>query len=410
MVNDTFTFTIVVGNTGTGPSHNNNIINSSVPSYMSFTTVTTSQGTITKLTRSFTVYIGDIVPGEVITIIAKARVNSSPAQNESQTETVTLTYDVGLSKVATDTYLVLGQSLPGTGELPLNWKSAQFKPASLLPDLFVFVLGGLLLAIAAWSKRRTQKAKMVLVVVGALLVISGFIFGVVDLGWFSQHISSEVNLITATYDGSIAQAEPALASATSIPWRPAWAYSTPDTVLPIVTLPDYPIPTPQITITPSPGEKAPDTSPVVRIVIPAMLLDTVVKYVPYNGDTWLINGLRQEIAWMGGTSWPGLGSNTGLAGHVTVTGMGDGPFRHLDELQAGELVLLYTEQNIYTYQVRDSRVTNAGDMSVTQSTDNPQITLITCIDWDDASSTYLNRLIVVADLMRTEPIDLTTSQ
>jgi len=36
-------------------------------------------------------------------------------------------------------------------------------------------------------------------------------------------------------------------------------------------------------------------------------MDTVVKYVPYDGLTWLIAGLQQEIAWMGDTSWPGLG-------------------------------------------------------------------------------------------------------
>lgn len=107
---------------------------------------------------------------------------------------------------------------------------------------------------------------------------------------------------------------------------------------------------------------------------------------------------------MGNTSWPGLGSNTGLAGHVTVAGMGDGPFRHLDELATGEVVILYTEKNLYTYQVRESIVTDDGDMSVILATDNPQVSLITCVDWDNDSHTYLNRLVVIADLIRTEPI------
>ena len=107
---------------------------------------------------------------------------------------------------------------------------------------------------------------------------------------------------------------------------------------------------------------------------------------------------------MGNTSWPGLGSNTGLAGHVTVAGIGDGPFRHLDELPLGEVVILYTEKNVYTYQVRESRITDDGDMSVTMPTNSPQISLITCTDWDDDSHTYLNRLIVIADLVRAEPI------
>jgi CheY-like chemotaxis protein len=96
---------------------------------------------------------------------------------------------------------------------------------------------------------------------------------------------------------------------------------------------------------------------VERIVIPGLLLDTIVKYVPYDGYSWMINGLRDEVAWMGNTSWPGLGSNTGLAGHVTVAGYGDGPFRHLDELLPGDVVVLYTEKNSYTYHVRESRIT-----------------------------------------------------
>jgi LPXTG-site transpeptidase (sortase) family protein len=403
-VNESFTFTIVVGNSGSGPSHNNNVVNSSFPSYMSVSTVTTSKGIITKLTRSFTIYIGDIAPGEQVTIIAIARVNSSPAQNETQTEIVTLTYDVGLSKTASHTYLVLGQTLPGTGELPLSWREARLKPASTIPGLLLIGLGVILLVFMFWLRGRSQKANLWLAAGGALLVIVGFIYASITFGMFNPDHHTALSLMTPTYNVVNAQAQPAVASATSLPWRPASAYSTPDTVIPIVTLPDYPIPTPDITVTPSPGQTEPDTSPVVRIVIPAMFLDTVVKYVPYDGSTWLINGLRQEIAWMGDTSWPGLGSNTGLAGHITVAGMGDGPFRHLDELPAGELVLLYTERNIYTYQVRASQVTDAGDMSVTLPTDNPQISLITCIDWDDETDTYLNRLVVIADLVRSEPI------
>ena len=159
-----------------------------------------------------------------------------------------------------------------------------------------------------------------------------------------------------------------------------------------------------ISVTPADGEAPPDTSPVVRIVIPALFVDTVVKYVPFDGFTWLIAGLRDEVAWMGNTSWPGLGSNTALAGHVTVAGWGDGPFRYLEELPVGEVILLYTEHNIYTYHVRETRITDSEDLSVTAATENSQVTLITCVDWDDDTESYLNRLIVFGDLVRVEPV------
>ncbi len=242
-----------------------------------------------------------------------------------------------------------------------------------------------------------------MIATGALLILVGFAVGVGTSGLLQVGVQAVNNLTTPTANGIVAQVN-AVPSETNIPWQPASAYSTPEAVTTYATLPDYPIPSPVITVTPKPGESGPDTSSVVRIAIPALLLDTEVKYVPFDGFSWLINGLRQEVAWMGDTSWPGLGGNTGLAGHVTVAGMGDGPFRHLDSLPAGEIVILYTEENIYTYQVRESRVTDAEDMSVVLPSSNPQITLITCVDWDQEQQTYMNRLIVVADLMRTAPI------
>jgi sortase A len=241
---------------------------------------------------------------------------------------------------------------------------------------------------------------------GAILVIIGFIVVIKATGVLTQIPQSNQNMISPTAAGIIVNAQPVEPSATKLPHLPASAFSTPEAVEPVVTLPDYPIPTPEITVTPQPGVSGPDTSPVVRIAIPALLVDTEVKYVPYDGFTWMITGLREEVAWMGDTSWPGLGGNTGLAGHVTVSGLGDGPFRYLEELSTGEVVILYTEKNMYTYNVRESRVTDDGDMSVVLASDNPQVTLITCVDWDQDARTYTNRLVVIADLVRTEPITI----
>ena len=403
-LDETFTFTSVVRNSGNGPSHNVTVFCSNFPSTVSITTVTTDKGTVIKYTKYFYLTIGDLAPSEVVNIVFKAKVITAPAVNDVETETVTLTYDTGLSKTAGHTYTILAQTLPITGQLPLNWRAEPAKPHNMILSLVLLGLGGVLLGIVIWSKGPSQKVKLWMLVCGSLLVLIGFVFAVPALGLFGSQGHPPSALITPTYNSEIAQAQPGGGSPTGLPWRPASEFSTPDAVIPIVTLPDYPVPSPVVTITPKPGETGPDTSEVVRIIIPAMQLDTVVKYVPYDGFTWLINGLRQEIAWMGNTSWPGLGGNTGLAGHVTVAGMGDGPFRHLDELTIGEMVVLYTEKNIYTYQVRGSRVTDGGDMSVTLPTDNPQISLITCVDWDDASQTYLNRLVVIADLVRSEPI------
>jgi LPXTG-site transpeptidase (sortase) family protein len=402
-VNESFTFTIEAGNTGTGTTQNNMVLDY-FPTFIDVLTVTTSRGTITKLAHSFVVTIGEIHPGEKITIIAVARVNTSLSRTETLSNGVTLTYDVSKSVTASVNYKVLYSTLPPTGELPLNWRDTRLKPGLLIPGVLLLGLGAGLLLFGIWSKANVKKNNLWMIEIGTLLVIIGFIVGASGSGLFISRLPSTVYEISPTAGGIIAELNSVEPSVTSLPRLPASSFSTPEISVPVVTLPDYPIPTPEITITPKPGESGPDTSPVVRIAIPIILLDTEVKYVPYDGDSWMITGLRQEVAWMGNTSWPGLGGNTALAGHVTVAGMGDGPFRRLGELPVGEVIILYTEKNMYTYRVRESRVTDDGDMSVTLASDNPQITLITCVDWDQEAQTYLHRLVVFADLVRTEPI------
>jgi len=402
-VNEGFTFTIEAGNKG-GITTQNNIVFDSFPTYIDVSTVTTSRGTITKLTHSFVVTIGDIVPNEKITIIAVVKVNSTLTRTEINSNLVTLAYNYSKSITSSVNYTSVYQALPPTGELPLNWRDTRLKPAALIPGILLLGLGAVLLLFGIWLKISNKRDSYWMIAIGSLLIIIGFVAGINASGVLASSQLANGHTTAPTSSGILAQIYPVEITETGLPRLPASAFSTPEAFVPVVTLPDYPIPTPEITVTPQPGEAEPDTSPVVRIVIPGISLDTEVKYVPYDGYSWLINGLRQEVAWMGNTSWPGLGGNTALAGHVTVAGLGDGPFRHLDELLAGEVVILYTEKNMYTYNVRERRVTDDGDMSVTLASDNPQITLITCTDWDQESKIYLNRLVVLADLIRTEPI------
>jgi sortase A len=178
------------------------------------------------------------------------------------------------------------------------------------------------------------------------------------------------------------------------------------TAEPLATLPSYPIPTPTIVANPANITETLDTSPVVRLVIPTLQVDAEVKYVPWDNaiETWLISGLHQEIAWLGGSSWPGLGSNTVLAGHVTIRDYGNGPFRYLDKLTAGDEITVYTNAKVYIYHVREATIVSESDLWVTAPTDNPQLTLITCTDWDRDLQLYMKRLIIFADLVRSDPI------
>jgi LPXTG-site transpeptidase (sortase) family protein len=170
------------------------------------------------------------------------------------------------------------------------------------------------------------------------------------------------------------------------------------------TLPDYPIPTPVLEGTAEAEQQALDTSAVTRIRIPALGVDTIVKYVPFDGITWMIAGLQNEVAWLGETSWPGLGSNTVLAGHVTLRNGGYGPFRYLEDLQMGDQIVVHTQEKIYTYGVREVRVVEETDMSVAQKTDDSQLTLVTCTEWDQDTQLYLKRLVAFTTLIGAEPL------
>jgi sortase A len=175
-------------------------------------------------------------------------------------------------------------------------------------------------------------------------------------------------------------------------WLPPAQTPTPS------SLPDYPIPSPTGQLSTGPDGGPADSSAITRIVIPAMNLDAVVKFVPFDGKTWLIGGLRQEVAWMGDTSWPGLGGNTGLAGHVDLADGSDGPFWNLNQLKTGDEVILYAGDKVYKYKVRQKVEVDETDMSVVQPSTEPQITLITCTGWDAGLRVYLRRLVVFADL------------
>jgi sortase A len=235
---------------------------------------------------------------------------------------------------------------------------------------------------------------------GMMFVVASLFFGLVTWALMKVTDRDPATALTAlSKSGGTLKATPLS------PEDPAWVGGYPQGEPEV--LPDFPIPEPT-NVAPDENGNIPDTSPINRIVLPMMGVDTVVKYVPYDGLTWLIAGLQDEVAWMGDTSWPGLGGNTALAGHVSLRNGRDGPFRYLDQLQPNDEVVLYTDENIYTYKVRESRVVPDGDMSVIAPTNDPQLTLITCINYDTEAGIYLERLIVHADLVGTKPLDIAT--
>jgi LPXTG-site transpeptidase (sortase) family protein len=421
-----FSFTIKVSNSGTAPV-TNVTVNDSLSSYLDIRSATTTKGTATtnSSTRTVVVTIGTLNSNETVTITIIARVNNNATSTFTLTNTPYVTYTfAGSSQTKTASsvsFRVIGTTtLPGTGWQPLDPQEAHLqamrfqqnspsRPVLFMPAL----LGGVLLALLGlfalgygwWSRSNKPEWSSWSMKMGLLFSIAALAFGLAAWG-IGQAASSDKNLAslkTNSKSYGLTWKSHVLASALRVNG------DIPDPNPQIIeTLPNYPVPTPQLTPTPDRSGKKADISDITRIVIPAIGVDTVVKYVPFDGITWLIAGLHQEVAWMGDTSWPGLGSNTALAAHVTLRDGKAGPFYFLDKVEPGDTILLYTKENLYTYQVSEQRVVSDIDMSVVQATNQATLTLITCTGWDANLKFYLQRLVVSSELTGVKPLSFGT--
>jgi len=442
-VDESFTFRIQLRNEGT-VTIPDIVVKDTFPSVLDLTSVTTNRGTATlnTTTRSINVDVGDLTPGQGARIDVVAKVNSTATKVETYENRARVEFEGVTMHTNTIRFRVLpAATLPGTGWAPpagegeasvAVWLNAAGGQMALLSvGLLVLLLGLLALLGSFLIRLRHPLRGGGTARLGLLLILLGVVFSVAGWAFNSSGEAQPPQL------SMLAGAKPALATRmppTATPTnRPTDTQTTaelqppptdteaPAPILPTVTidlsdlvdfhptptpnaLPSYPIPTPTAYPTRGPGGVEPDASAATRLLIPSIGLDTVIKYVPFNGDTWLIGGLKQEIAWMGNTSWPGLGGNTGLAGHVDLADGSAGPFWKLKDLKPGDKVIVYTQKNILTYTVSEQRVVEDYDLSVVAPSEQPQITLITCTAWDNELRTYLKRLVVFASLLNVQPL------
>jgi len=145
----------------------------------------------------------------------------------------------------------------------------------------------------------------------------------------------------------------------------------------------------------------PPIAQATRLVIPALELDLPVVELPITDNGWDVSGITHEVAHLGGTANPGEKNNMVLAGHITLT-RGAGPFVHLEDLEIGDLVIVYAGEKAYTYRVVSKGSVAPTDVYVAHPTSDATLTLLTCTNWDPEQQGYLERLIVVAKLVESE--------
>jgi LPXTG-site transpeptidase (sortase) family protein len=398
-VGGTFLFRVVVKNKSDETATDIRIFDK-FPAVLDITGVSTNRGTATTnaSAREVTVNVPTLSADQVITVTISTRVNSTATGSQIYQHQSELRWDPSNSKFSNSVnYRIVTSTLPGTGGAGAA-SGAPFSGLALGAGLLLAGLGAAALLYSIWTRTHRPlltaqfgRAGVILLAVGLVLCLAGLAMGSEPQRQPQLAILGGTKPPPATLQPtppSPVNKEKAIKEVEH--WAP-----TPT----LDSLPDYPIPTPSVI-----PDEASDTSAVQRIIIPRLQVDTVVKYVPYDGQTWLIGGLKQEVAWMGDSSWPGLGGNTALAGHVDLFDGSDGPFRYLSDLQPGDEVILYTEQNMYFYRVREQVVVGDDEMSVINDNGKPELTLITCTGWDDDLRVYLQRLVVFSDLVEIRPI------
>ncbi len=152
------------------------------------------------------------------------------------------------------------------------------------------------------------------------------------------------------------------------------------------TLPDgTDSPDTEATVGPPPPPPA-EGDAVAHIRIPAIEVDKIV--VEGVG----VSDLKRGPGHYPGSPLPGQPGNSAIAGHRTTYGA---PFNRLDELEAGDEILVTTAQGSFTYEVREQLVVSPDQVEVLDDFGDDRLTLTACHPKYSARQ----RIIVVAALV-----------
>ncbi|MBX3048479.1 MAG: class D sortase [Anaerolineales bacterium] len=107
------------------------------------------------------------------------------------------------------------------------------------------------------------------------------------------------------------------------------------------------------------------------------------------GDDWeaLKRGVGQHI----GSANPGQTGNLVLSGHNDIYGE---VFRHLDELQPGDEIVIFTASRTYTYKIVETRIVAPTAVEVLAPTPQATLTLISCYPY----RVDTQRIVVIGEL------------
>jgi sortase A len=132
---------------------------------------------------------------------------------------------------------------------------------------------------------------------------------------------------------------------------------------------DDPEPGPTTTATTDPPPPPDDGEAVARLVIPRIGVDKIVVEGVDRRD------LQKGPGHYPDTPLPGQPGNASIAGHRTTYGA---PFHRVDELVAGDEILVTTLQGSFRYEVVEQQIVSPSDVHVVEDQGDDRLTLTSC--------------------------------
>ena len=155
------------------------------------------------------------------------------------------------------------------------------------------------------------------------------------------------------------------------------------------------------TILPDQPDDKKYTGSTMMLEIPALSVKLPIFGVPLVDGSWDVSWLGYEAGYLEGSAYPTWNGNTVITAHVWDALNQPGPFIRLKELQYGDLIKIYSGNNIYVYEVQDTRLYTANSITaVMRHEDLDWVTLITCENYQKNNGTYSSRRVVRAVLVQ----------
>ena len=141
---------------------------------------------------------------------------------------------------------------------------------------------------------------------------------------------------------------------------------------------------------------ATDQEQLGQLSIPSIGIETSIVLAPLGSRTWEVSHLDMTVGYFQHLQWFGSNGNVVLGGHSTDSFGNPEVFYNLKNVQIGDSITAFVDDQTYVYVVTEIHNIDYQDMSVALPTDDARLTLITCDTTSYTGFHYTRRDVVIA--------------